>query len=587
VILDSTINGTKPLIPTYDIESMNFTDPIAIGFFDGVDYHEFLKYTEDGDVVQDFLDFLSKDYVGLKLFAHNAVNYDNKYILDGLYKRRQKIGFTAGIARLQWKEQKIYFEDSMLILGRNLRACCEAFGVDQKLSWDHRKTRNIWEMDKLDEFRAYMKRDVIGLSEVMTKYCKVLLTEFNVTPSMTMPLTAAKAFDKVFYPVKKIDSNEEHELFIRKATVGGRNEVYRRQGEGIYFYDINKMYLSCYDVPVPIGRMRWTKPNIDSGTLAEAIVKVPQRMIAPLPFNLPIDRGFESRLIFPVGEFRSWWDIRELRNAVRLGCDVDIKRQIEGDESPILDAFGDKVWDLIGSSNKELARIWKLFGVRLCGKFGQHRRQLEIAHAADIQDQDGWAPIDDEEVYHEKIVERKGHRTPYIKPAINMRIRAEARIRHLELLLSAASKGDVFYCDNDSVVTNALMYKGTQRGELKLLDHAVEAWFVRCKFYGYVDDRGFLKTRMAGFHEFDITSYDFKRLVSGDIKSLRNTFKGMTPWKDAFSGGGVHMVDRSRTINGEREFENRIINGLDTEPIRLEMINGRISHVKPPYYSLT
>lgn len=573
------------MIATYDIETIGMDQPIAIGMFTGKEYRSYLRTSEDSDPIWDFLCDVKENFQGVRFFAHNAVNFDNKFILNSLIRHGEKVQFPVGSARIHWTEPCVDFEDSYLMLGVGLRKACKAFDLREKGVWDHKTTANVFESGKLQEFLEYLRRDCEALYEVIKSYCKTLLDNFNMLPSMTLSLTAAKIFDKCFYSLKAVDANEDFESFIRQATYGGRNEVFRRKADSFYLYDVRSMYVSCYDSDVPIGRMQWTTPNIDKPSIALAKVKVPPMHVGPLPFKLNTSIA-GSRLIFPVGEFKGWWDVSELRFAASKGCDISIQKQLECDEAPILKEFGEKMWELRTLANPDMSLIWKLHGLRLAGKLGQHRFRTEISHINDIEDQEGWWPIDDSETYHERVTMCNGHRAPYTRPAVNMRIRSQARIRHGAKLFEALNKGRIYYCDNDSIYTDIPMFQGEGLGDLKLVDHAVEGWFIRQKFYGYIDDRGHLRTRTAGFHEFKLQAQDFEGMVQGDIKSLDHSFEVLTPWKSALSGRGTQLVGLRKTITAEREFESRIINGVDTEPIRLRTNKGRVEYIKPPYYSV-
>lgn len=535
--------------------------PIAVGFFDGELYHQFIKISEEHDPIWEFLKFLS-NYKDIKLYAHNAAAYDNKFILDSLTKHDQEVKFISGLGALVWVETNIRFEDSFLLLGRKLSICCEAFGVSRKLEWKHDETVNPWEMGlRLDEFTAYLKRDCISLSEVLESYSKLLLDNFGVTPSSTLALTAIKAFDKRFYPVRKIAGNEDYETFIRAATYGGRNEVYKRYGEDIHFYDIRRMFMSCYDIPVPVGKMTWRNPKVDNGVLAEAVVKVPDMLIGPLPYR------HEGRLIFPIGEFKGWWDMVELRNAVKLGVDIKLIRQLEGSEEPVLKPFGEFIDSLSRGCNTDMARIWKLFGLRLSGKFGQHRIKTEIKHVKDVKE-DEYNPLDRSEIYHEVLAKTNQHKSPYIKPAINMRIRAEARVRHLNRMLEAR---DVYYCDTDSIYTTKELELGDNPGDLGYVDFAKRAYFINGKFYGYVNSEGILRQKTAGYRDYQLTEFDFKRILKGE--EIPVTFKRIGDWKSVLREMGVKMEDRRFTYK-QPEFTNRVMGEELTSPIKLQ--DGKI-----------
>ncbi len=564
-----------PQTPVYDIECLEWTYPVAVGFFDGKDYYEFLKKDEQDDVIWRFLQFLlERGYKGIKLYAHNAAKYDAKFILAKLQEKREPIRLEAGLMRLVWLRGRITFEDSYVALPASLRDLCEAYDVPHKLEWPHEETEKPWRMplDKLTDFRAYLKRDCMSLSMVMEAYCIKLLSKFGITPSLTLSLTAAKAFDKGFFPMSKIESNEPHEKRLRECTYGARNEVYKMFGRGVNFYDARSMFVSCYDAPMPIGKLLWTTPNIDKGSIANAKVKVPTDMyLGPLPFR---HRG---GLVFPVGEFEGWWDTTELRFAAELGCDITITRQLEADEAPVLKEFGEYVFQVRSESKEIESKIWKLFGLRLSGKMGQSRYQSRIIHVDDLNgNYEGSHPIDEQEEYHELTEYIGGHRSPYIKPALNVRVRAVARVRHARLLLQAWAKGDIFYCDTDSVVTSAEMPTGPGLGDLKLVNRAVKAWFIQCKFYGYVTSVGTLHQVSAGFRDFKLTDIDFDMLLDGK-KEFSGTYLSLSSWRDILDKAEVRKMNRGRTISSKLGFRNRILEGQDTRPIVLPIPSKRTS----------
>ena len=562
--------------PTFDIEAINWVTPIAVGFYDGTCYQDFFKTSEDDDIIWFFLQKIGDTHPGIKLYAHNAANYDNRFILDSLTKHNQTVRFLAGLGKIYWVEKEVSFEDSYLLLGRGLAACCRAFDVPNKLTWDHESTVNIWEMeDELEAFRDYLRRDCLSLSQCVEKFYSEIMDKFNVVPSSTLSLTAVKAFSKNFFPVDKIASNEQFEKFIREATFGGRNEVYKKYGEDVFMYDVRRMYVSCYDVTIPIGNMRWTKLSIDEGVLTYARVKVPEDLlIGPLPFRYGESSRLRGRLIFPVGEFEGWWDHKELKNAVEnYGVDVKLMRQLICEEEPVLDAFGKYVGKLSQDSNSELARIWKLLGLRLSGKLGQHRLRTEVKHISEIEDQTGYYPIDGNEVYQEKVSYLEGSRSPYIKPTVNMRIRAEARIRHLKYLTDASKKGNIYYCDTDSVHADTEQESGPELGQLRLIDRALRAYYAGCKFYGYINRYGIMKQRSAGFRDFQLTEPEFQRILDGE--EIEHTFTRLGNWREQLKGQGVKLIDRQLNL-GQTEFSNRITSGIETRPHKLKIVDGKV-----------
>lgn len=548
----------EKLLPTFDIESVGWVNPIAVGFFDGVDYHEFIRNREDQDVIWEFLCYLRNNYPGYKLYAHCASKYDNKFILSSLCKHGEIVLLEAGLARLRWKATNIYFEDSYLLVPMPLKEMNKIFGGHEKGEWPHEKNLKPWEMgENLITFRTYLKNDCISLAQSLYGVCEALGGTFGVTPSISLSTTAAKVFDKCFYSLDDINPNEEYEEFIRKTIYGGRNEVYKRYGENINSYDVKSMYVSCYDVPVPVGKMRWIKGDIDKGTIAEAIVKVPKDWyIGPLPVRR---RG---QLIFPVGELPlDWWDMRELRNAVNLGCDISIRRQLHCEEEPVVEEFGRFVGKLRGDQRDY---FWKIFGISLSGKLGQDRWRDSIKHVDSIKDMKGFFPIDVEETYFQ-TKEYLGGRAPYVRPLVAMRIRSEARTRHLRLLLEAKKQGEIFYGDTDSVFTTAIVETGEGTGKVQFLGKIERGYFIRQKLYAIIQ-KGVLRQASAGYSDLKLSEEDFKMLLEG--KTIRIDEEYLSHYKGVIKDKEVELLNRVRKLRGSGG-DSRVPEGNDTKPICL------------------
>jgi len=571
-----------PGIPVYDIECLNWTYPVAVGLYDGTTYHEFIRQSEEDDPVWRFLLYIQENLKGIKLYAHNAARYDSKFLLAKFQEKKEPVRLEAGLFRLTWLKPRITFEDSSAVLPGKLRDLSEGFGLLHKLDWAHDETDYPWIMapEALYDFRAYLKRDCLSLSEVMGKYAELLITKLDVVPSLTLALTSVKAFDKGFYQIKKIESNEDFEKPIRAASYGGRNEIYKMYGENLNFYDIRQAYVACYDVPVPIGKMLWTSPNIDRGSLAFARVKIPKELyIGPLPFRL---RGESVRsLMFPVGEIAGWWDMVDLRYAVKeRGCDYTIVKQLEADEAPILKEFADRMFELRNGAPTEIeSRIWKLFGSRLVGKLGQSRWQSRIKATESIEDFTGSIPVDELEEYHEFTEYIHGDRAPYIKPALNMRIRAEARVRHARLLEEALKTGSLYYCDTDSVVTDVDLPIGEGLGDLKLVTKALKGYFIQCKFYGYIRRRtsaggiiyDLLHQVSSGFRDFKLSEEDFEKLLRGELET-EGTVMSFTNWKDILKKAEVKRLYKTRTAKSAMSFRNRRRIDQNTFPLEMQKV---------------
>ncbi len=550
-------------IPTWDLEAIGWTYPISIGFFDGYHYHEFLRESEQDDVVWRFLTFLRK-FEGIKLFAHCASRYDNLFILHSLTQHEEPLELQAGIAKLKWSGPNITFEDSYLLAPMKLSKLNKMLGVPEKEIWDHEQQEKPWEMgpEKLQTFRSYQKTDCITLSEAMGRLCEELGKAFGVEPSMTLATTAVKTISKAFFDLNNIESSEYVEKYIRAAIYGARNEIYKRYGENIHHFDVHDMYTSCYDVPVPVGELRWDRPNLETASLVEAKVKIPRDCyIGPLPY-----RDKTGRLLFPRGELPpTWWDARELRNAVeKFGVDVSIRRALRADEEPILEGFGRYMSYLRNDINSPLARYWKLFGVAPSGKFGQSRWRDVTRHVTQVRNFRGAVPIDRDELYFRSIEYVKG-KSPYIKPALTMRIRAEARIRHLDYLIEAKQNGNIYYCDTDSVFCDH-QFPTTEKpkpGELTYLGKIERGYFIRQKLYGLVIN-GQLIQKSAGYSDLKLSEEDFRRLLDGSTVELE--VNDLPDYRQVLTSGDLELIKSKRRISAAF-LPNREEIGNDSLPI--------------------
>ena len=569
-------------VHTFDIETLGWSDPIAVGVFDGRVYKDFLKDSDNTDVIWTFLQYAKENFGGATLHAHNSSNFDNKFILECLIKHNQTIDMMAGLGSLRWKEAKLVFTDTRLLLRTSLDRACEAFDVPKKLDWKHADTKNIWEMpsDKLQVFRAYLERDCRALSAVYTLFVQRLMYTFDIeAPGTTLGQTALKIYDAL-YDLDTIDSNGPYHTQIRNILYGGRNEIYNRYGETLNLYDIRSMYVSCYDTNVPTGEMQFLNRkdiSIDRGTLAFAKVHVPEDwFIGPLPYHIG------SSLLFPVGKFEGWWDMVELRYAHSIGIKVDLQIQLECEEFPALDPFGRMMIALrqkaSSDENFELTRLWKALGVQLVGKFAQNPRRSRIRHVStfeSMKDMEGWTFLDYDEQYLEGDRAINGslrkHLLKTLKPAVAMRIRAEARVRHHKVLMEAQEKvgtEGLFYCDTDSIYTTATLETGEVAGELQVIGEASRAYFIMRKFYGFVTPEGTLRQRSAGFSGYKLSEKQFQKLLDGDELKIVTPGASLTSPNDLIRGEPTTSIHKERTLRTST-VQNREIEGLTTKPIKL------------------
>ncbi len=544
-------------------------------------YTTFLRSSggpKNRDLVWEFLQYLKSKYSSAKVYAHKAEHLYIPLILNCLIEHKEIVTSKSGLKSLRWGKAKIDFIDTYQFFRVPLDKMPTALKIpDPKL--EHQTSQKYTLANTPKSINAdsiylpYMYREVKLLAHA---YQTWILTYMHRTgnlkhPRLTVGQNSVSLFHNVFVPRNRIVTNflPEFEIPIREAIYGGRNEVYTRYGENINFFDIKSMYVSCYDVNVPIGEMTYCKPRIESGVLAEATVDIPKSLyLGPLPVH------YQGQFLFPVGVVKGWWDMRELRYAEEVGCTVKLHRQLTCEEAPILKEFGEMIAKLRKEPDPELSRLWKFLGLQLVGKFAQSRSRTDIVPYEKLETIIGAAPIDKYEAYFEVIRQQSASQANYssILPAIAMRIRAEARIRHIQVLSSALKLGKIYYCDTDSVDCDADLPTGTNAGDLELEDQAKRAYFIVNKLYGYIDQKDVLRQRSSGFSGRKLEEILFQKLLDGGSVEFVGRTLGFGSQKDLLTKGLTDKHNRYaiRQFSG---LVNRDLQGNESYP-KVVSLNG-------------
>lgn len=263
---------------------------------------------------------------------------------------------------------------------------------------------------------------------------------------------------------------------LRAAYFGGRTEVFtprikKKPGREIHAYhcDRNSMYpAEMIDNYYPIGYPEyddhpkfvryafedWQKGKVPGLGFIHCVVHIPQQFIPPLPVNM-------GKLVFPTGVIEGTWTYPELDYAVK-NCGVEVLEWKEviyfKKTSKVFHEFI-KTFSTIKSeakANGESALEWLAKNIQNVGY--------------------GWTALrrDDKTELHENTPEKVAKyaerllyeneelgfieceadvRTDTIQVQIAAYVTSYARINLLDLMRKQAEKGDVYYCDTDSIVS--------------------------------------------------------------------------------------------------------------------------------------
>ncbi len=570
-------------LPTLAFGTIGLALVEDIGFWDGNKYYQWHTEKEDDNIVWDFLTYLRdhyKEFQHIKIFAQDAAHVVNRFIFHELEKREEIMAFLPTFQSLTWTKEDIKFDDSSLHFKKPEKYLKDKGIANVTLDELYRTARKLPGQSTV---ALSLEADVVNLSKALTAWYKDWWQSFGVEPSTTYMTTTMSAIRKNFCTADfdlsknatKFNLQRKTETFVRKATYGMRNEVYKRFApEGHYMHgDIHSFFPSCYDTDIPMGEIDWKAPDLDDplAALAEVDVYVPEDLyIGPLPYHHP-----ELGLIFPTGYIpKTWYDVKELKNAVeKFGVKITKHhRQLDCERwSPMLREFGRAISDntLFPKSNK------KLIAIGPSGKMGQHRWRTEVKHWSQMKDVEfhSFIPIGENESYLELLTFNK---SPYIMPAVTMRVRAEGRIRHLDVLVEAHKNGDIFYCDSDSVFCTleaipTVEIEKAKVGDLILIDEFTRGYFIRQKLYGVIVPGGKMYQRSAGYSDLKLSEGDFEKLLN-DETILDLEFKSLSSLKQQLNTRELEVFERHMSVRGTQAASRTAI-GYDTKPIYLEEVN--------------
>lgn len=269
---------------------------------------------------------------------------------------------------------------------------------------------------------------------------------------------------------------------ISKASYfGGRVECFlnRTVVKNAYYYDFNSLYPSVMLNPIPVKYVR-TLVNVNPKDLeaffrhenlfifAHVNVDIPDCFIAPLPFKL------NGKLVFPVGKFDVSLAMPEL-----MILPEDYIRKVYAVElwsaKRVFSDFVKKYYEL-RKSNPVNKDFYKLILNSLYGKFGQKVRNHEVKSVIELGVESGFYHVSimdmgkkdyyvfGDRAFNVKIMDRHKYNVA-VSSAITSYGRAKLYVKMMEIL----DKGyEVYYCDTDSIITNAVLETSNQLGELKL-----------------------------------------------------------------------------------------------------------------------
>lgn len=335
--------------------------------------------------------------------------------------------------------------------------------------------------------------------------------------------------------------------FVRQAYYGGRVEVFREHFDGkdctcshcvetggvLNYGDVNSMYPWAMLSPVPTELSYVVNGHVDLAKadklgycgFVECTVVIPEGCYCP-----PLPYRYDNKLIFPVGRFSGIWTSYELLQLERVfGFVAEFKRSVWFRSKEIFSGFVNYWYQYRNKQARNysigLDLIAKLFLNSLYGKFGMNTEREKLWFFPTEKDcfEHELTPLPDTDPAFGAFSETTNSEPPYVIPHIAAWITARSRIRLWSLMQDMLDGGySIYYCDTDSIVTDAPISDSPKLGDLKTVCQIKRAKFVAPKMYfiEQSDGKHFIKAKgfSGGFGNKGLTEKQFNDVITHHTK---------------------------------------------------------------------
>lgn len=557
-------NQKKLKIAVVDIETKNWTEILAIGFYDGENDYYFKSAGE-------FLDFvLCKSYRGYRIFAHNGGKFDFLPFIEILSYRKlpytiTQIAGRAAQIKVYIGNHIIYFRDSICVLPASLKKLSDAFKPEhRKLDFDFKNDEfNI----KNEEHKKYLRNDLLCTFEVLSKFFKSEKVS-DVSPKLTIASTALAVHRTTLVrPVRK--SPMEIQNFVRSGYFGGRVEIFKHEGYDLNYYDFNSIYpYTMKACPIPIEYLGEASDYTDFG-FHKVTIKVPEMHIPPLPIK------YENKLIFPTGEITGIFFSEEIKLAISTGCKL-IKYHYGEEFSQEFDFFREYIdffYDLrLKNKGNALDFIAKLFLNSLYGKYGQ-KEEFTCLNTFNLNGENEGEIFGNEEIFNKfgLIISTIRKRSPHMLVHIAASITSHARI-HLYRSGLASASNSIRYCDTDSLFLPDRLETSKELGALKLEDTFDYAYFRLPKTYATLKN-GDLNFKCKGFPSEFLKNLSMDQFKNTNLSASNLKVLGLKSALKRFNSSFV-ACELKKSIVSSYNKRKTLSDGINTRAWQLT--NGRI-----------
>ncbi|HEX14228.1 MAG TPA: hypothetical protein ENO40_07080 [Desulfurella acetivorans] len=502
------------------------------------------------------------------IFFHN-LNFDLQVLIKNL-QDKHKIECKAGVngsrliqVRLQIDDVVLNLADSMNIYNMSLEKLERSFKIERKTSNIKQDRENIEKYDRYEVIK-YLEEDCLNLYNIL----KQTFEFYGVKKLTIASLSYYKLLnDYLFNKYRRDDIIRKFPDWVRGAYKGGRVEVFKRYGRNLYYYDVNSLYPKVmFNNEFPIGRGYYTNEYV-FGKLG--VYKLNVKKYKPIGFSLLSIHNENGKLLFVEGEnYEACLTSAEIdymfENSEVFEFEVLEGLYFEHSEY-IFEEFIDYFYTerkKLKQEGNPLEQIYKLTMNSCYGKFAekQEKEVVIFSNAIDENTERPMFDIDCQTSYH---VEKKNMPSK-TNIVIASFITAYARIYITDIMNKLFKNGyEVYYCDTDSVITNAnekqMSLLGVEiseeLGALKLEHEIEEGYFILPKFYAIIEKSN-VKIKAKGFDIKNMTIEDIKLAFEGG--TVNNKSKRMHKIKTALKKNEYIKIE---------DVEKRLLNTVSDKRI--------------------
>lgn len=406
------IKPTKPaginhVLSVYDIETGSEGELLDIGFVHDGDYQTFKTWLS---FVQHLVTVETEQTGNAPIrviWAHNGGGFDNVALVCELYRNdkvyRQLLkSYTArlingSILELELtlhNDESIKFRDSYRLFPMSLAKLLDAFKLAPKhTSADEYKSRmEVFKKERPVEYYAYLKQDVIGLSQALEKF-RTLVNDISPIGDLSLSLgsLALKVYKTSFLDAPIETPSADVQKFTNDCYAGGRTEFFGngQQTNGIYehcnYYDVNSMYPAIMQAGLfPFGKAILTNKlrYNDNNELIPGVYLIDYEQTGGhIPLLRDQSTGKKSKEHCWKGS--GTYTAHEIEYLKNIGANVKIKRGFfYPDSKPLFKDFVDTLYSIRLKAREEgnaaLDLTAKLIQNNLYGKFAQREEGEEL-----------------------------------------------------------------------------------------------------------------------------------------------------------------------------------------------------------------